>query len=207
MYFMKLTRITILAATFFALMSAPAFAQTKIATVDMKKVFNGYWKKKEAENLLDKSKVDRRKDLKDMSDNLDKTQADYKQLLDQANDPAISAEERDKRKTAATAKAKEFNSQKVEFEQYQRSAESSLQDKSQRMSANLLAEIQKAVGDQAKVGGYALVLNSAAIETVVYTDSSTDITDTVLKQLNAGAPIDVTKPATGLPLNISTNLP
>jgi hypothetical protein len=29
----------------------------------------------------------------------------------------------------------------------------------------------------------------------------------VLAQLNAGAPIDVVKPAGGIPLNISTNLP
>ena len=204
---MKLIRITILAATFCALMGAPAFAQTKIATVDMKKVFNGYWKKKEAENLLDKSKVDLRKDLKDMADNLDKSQAAYKQLLDQANDPAISADERTKRQTAAADKVKEVNGAKVQFEQYQRQAESTLQDKSQRMSSNLLAEIQKAVGDQAKVGGYAMVFNASAVETVVYTDNSSDITAAVLKQLNAGAPIDVITPSTGLPLNISTNLP
>jgi hypothetical protein len=81
------------------------------------------------------------------------------------------------------------------------------------MSGGLVTDIQKAVADQAKVGGYTLVFNSATGETVVFSDTNADITDPVLKQLNAGAPIDVTpKPASNksagsLPLTISTNLP
>ncbi len=183
-----------------------ATAQSKQATVDMKKLFNGYYKTTLAQGLLEKSKSDLRKDLKEMADNLEKSQTDYKQLLDQANDAALSPDEREKRKSAATAKAREINNSKAAFEQYQRQAESSLADKSQRMSANLVTEIQKAVADKAKAGGYTLVLNSATTEVVVFSDISADLTEPVLKQLNAGAPIDVAKPA-GLPLTISTNLP
>jgi len=186
--------------------TAAAGAQSKYATVDMKKLFNGYYKTSLAQSLLEKSRSDLRKDLKEMSENLEKAKADYNKLLDQANDPAISAEERDKRKLAATDKATEVNKSKAALEQYQRQAETSLGDKSQRMSANLVTEIQKTVSDVAKTGGYTLVLNAANIEVVVFHDSSIDITESVLKQLNAGAPIDVTKPA-GLPLNVSTNLP
>lgn len=186
--------------------TAAAGAQSKYATVDMKKLFNGYYKTSLAQSLLEKSRSDLRKDLKEMSENLEKAKADYNKLLDQANDPAISAEERDKRKLAATDKATEVNKSKAALEQYQRQAETSLGDKSQRMSANLVTEIQKTVSDVAKTGGYTLVLNAANIEVVVFHDSSIDITELVLKQLNAGAPIDVTKPA-GLPLNVSTNVP
>jgi len=186
--------------------TAAAGAQSKYATVDMKKLFNGYYKTSLAQSLLEKSRSDLRKDLKEMSENLEKAKADYNKLLDQANDPAISTEERDKRKLAATDKATEVNKSKAALEQYQRQAETSLGDKSQRMSANLVTEIQKTVSDVAKTGGYTLVLNAANIEVVVFHDSSIDITELVLKQLNAGAPIDVTKPA-GLPLNVSTNVP
>ena len=181
-------------------------AQTKIATVDMKKIFTGYWKKKTAEAALDTRKAELRRDIKDMADGLEKDQADYKKLLEQASDPAISADERDKRKQAAASKAKDINSRKVALEQYQRQAETQLADQSQRMSANIVAEIQKAVADKAKAGGYTLVFNSGTVEVVVFADASTDISDSVLAQLNAGALIDVSKPA-GIPLNISTNLP
>lgn len=204
---MKNLRFIILTAAVLAVASLSASAQSKIAAVDMKKIFNGYWKTHEAQTLVEKSQADLRKDLKDMADGLDKAQVDYKKLLEQANDQAISADEREKRKTAATDKAKEINNQKAAFDQYQRQAGSSLQEKTQRMSASLVTDIQKAVSDKAKAGGYTVVLNSATTEAIVYTDSSIDLTDAVLKQLNAGAPIDVSRPSSGVPFNISTNLP
>ncbi len=171
-----------------------ASAQTKIATVDMKKLLKEYYKTKMAENALEKKRDDLRKELKDMADGLDKAKTDYKALLDQANDPAISSDERDRRKQTATEKAREINNSQGALEQFQRQAEVQLQDQSQRMSVNLVSEIQKAVGNKANAAGYSLVVNAAIPDAIVYSADSTDITDDVLKQLNAGAPIDVTQP-------------
>jgi hypothetical protein len=67
------------------------------------------------------------------------------------------------------------------------------------MTANLVSEIQKAVGDKARAGGYTLVVNSAVTEAVVYT-SGDDLTDDVLKQLNVNAPIDLAQPAEVAPI-------
>jgi hypothetical protein len=57
------------------------------------------------------------------------------------------------------------------------------------------------VTTKAKAEGYSLVLDSAAETvngtlTVVYSTGENDLTDAILAQLNAGAPIDMTKPAT-----------
>lgn len=204
---MKNLRLTLLTVVLLAATAFSASAQTKVANVDMKKIFNSYWKTKQASSALENRKIELRKEIKDMADGLDKAQVDYKQLLDQSNDQAISTDERDKRKQAAASKAREINSSKVALEQFQRQAEAQLGDQSQRMSGNLVTEIQKAVSDKAKAGGYTLVLNSATTEVVVYSDAAADITDAVLAQLNAGAPIDLNKPAGALPLTISTNLP
>ena len=183
-------------------------AQTKVATVDMKKVFNGYWKTKQATAALENRKTELRKEVKDMADSLDKAQADYKALLDQANDLAISQEERDRRKGLATDKAKEIASSKTALDQFERQADSQLADQSQRMSGNLVTEIQKAVAEKAKAGSYTVVINSANTEAFIYVSPDADLTESVLAQLNAGAPIDLSKPAGGVPLNnISTNLP
>jgi outer membrane protein len=204
---MKNLRLILLSVVLLAATAFSAAAQTKLATVDMKKIFNAYWKTKQATAALENRKTELRKEIKDMADSLDKAQADYKQLLDQSNDQAISADERDRRKDAATAKAKEINSSKVALEQFQRQAEAQLADQSQRMSGNLVTEIQNAVADKAKAGGYTLVLNSATTEVVVYSDPKTDITDAALAELNAGAPIDITAPSGGVPLTVSTNAP
>jgi outer membrane protein len=210
MYFyrpMKMIRTTILTFSLLACLSLPAFAQSKVATVDMRKLFSGYYKTKIAENILDGKKTDLRKEIKDMADGLDKAQADYKQLLEQANDQAISAEERARRNQAVADKLKEMNDSKAALDSFNRQAESTLADQSQRMSGNLVTDIQKAVADRAKAGGYTLVINSASAETVVYSSSDNDLTDAVLKQLNAGAPIDVSLPPPTTPLMMGTNQP
>ena len=200
---MKMLRTTILTFLLLAALSVPALAQTKIATVDMEKLFKGYWKTKQAEVALNQRVTDLQKEIKDMADGLDKAQADYNQLLDQANDQALSAEERGKRQQAATDKLKDMNNSKVAIDQFNRQAQSQVIDQRQRMTANLISEIQKAVGDKAKAGGYTLVVNSAVTEAVVYS-SGDDLTDAVLKQLNASAPIDV-NPAPISTLLSSTN--
>jgi len=157
---MKNLRLLIVAAALFAI-AASASAQSKFASVDMKKIFNGYYKTKMAQAAMDKERSDLTKEIKDMSEALTKARADYKSMLDQANDQAISADERDKRKTAAGEKAKNVNSRQIAIEQYSRQAEAQLNDKSQRMISNLVTEIQKAVADKAKAGGFTMVVNSA----------------------------------------------
>lgn len=204
---MKKLLLTMLTTLLLAAVTFSANAQTKLATVDMKKIFNSYYKTKQATAALESRKTDLRKEIKSMTDDLEKAQTEYKQLLDQSNDQAIAPDEREKRKESATTKAKDINAAKVNLEQFQRQAEAQLADQSQRMSGNLVTLIQQAVADKAKAGGYSMVLNSATTEVVVYSDSSTDITDAVLAQLNAGAPIDLNKPSGGVPLNVSTNLP
>jgi outer membrane protein len=204
---MKNFRMLVVAAAVMA-MALSVSAQSKVATVNMKKLFDGYYKTKMAMTALQKKNDDLRKEIKDMADGLDKAKTEYKQLLDQANDQAISSDERDRRQQAATAKAKEVNDSQVAIEQFQRQAQAQLSEQSQRMTENLVADIQKAVGDKAKGSGFSMVVNAGNPEAVVYASSDNDITDSVLSQLNAGAPIDVTKPSDSLPLpGVSTNSP
>jgi len=204
---MKNLRLTILTVVLLAATAFSASAQTKLATVDLKKIFNGYWKTKQADAALATRTTELRKQLKDMADGLEKAQTDYKQLLDQANDPAISLEERVKRKQAADDKEREIASTKTSLEQFQRQADAQLSDQEQRMRGNLLTEIQKSVADKAKAAGYTLVINSDVSEAFVYVSPNSDITDSVLTALNSGAPVDLNKPAGGTGFNLSTNLP
>ena len=203
---MKNFRMLVVAALLMAVVFS-ASAQSKVATVDMKKLFNGYYKTRMAQTALEKKKADLRKEIKDMADGLDKAKTEYKDDLAQADDQAISADERDRRKQVATDKAKEVNDSQVAIEQFQRQAEAQLSEQSTRMSGNLVTDIQKAVADKAQAGGYAMVVNSSNPEAVVYANPDNDITDAVLAELNAGAPIDVTKPADGSTLSPSLKTP
>jgi outer membrane protein len=203
---MKNFRMLIMVATLMAMVGS-ASAQSKIASVDMKKLFNGYYKTRMAQSALEKKKSDLRKEIKDMADGLDKGKAEYKEDLEQADDQAISADERDRRKLVATQKAKDVNDSQAAIEQFQRQAEAQLSEQSTRMSGNLVTDIQKAVAEKAQSGGYAVVVNSSNPEAVVYANPDNDITEAVLTQLNAGAPIDVTKPADAAPSSPSLRTP
>ncbi len=193
---MKILRIIIPAFLLLAFSTGSAFAQSKVATVNMDKVLKSYWKTKQAEDAIQERSAQLDKDDRGMKDDFKKGSDEYQKLLEQANDQAISDDERDKRKQAAAAKLKQLQDSKNAIDQYERQAQVTLSEQRQRMEQNLFQDIQKAVGDKAKAGGYSLVVNTSVETIVIYAGNDNDLTDGVIKQLNAGAPIDV-KPAAG----------
>ncbi|MFZ0828063.1 MAG: OmpH family outer membrane protein [Verrucomicrobiia bacterium] len=191
---MKFLRKTVLTITLLACLSVPALAQTKIGTVDLRKLFDGYWKTKQAQAALNDRKTQLDKDDKGMRDDLKKGGDDYQKLLEQANDQAISADERDRRKAAAADKLKSLQDSKSAIDTFERQAQVTLSEQGQRMRENILTEIKAAIAVQARAAGYTLVIDAAAetanaTTAVVYSNGENDLTDAVLKQLNAGAPI------------------
>jgi len=208
---LRLILPTVLLMTF---LSSPALAQQKIATVDMRKLFDSYWKTKQAEAALNDRKTELSKEDRGFLDNLQKARDEYQKLLDAANDQAISADERAKRKQAAADKYTEIQNSQATIVQFERQAQATLADQTQRMRNDIVTEITAAVTAKAKAAGYTMVVDTAGqsinqTPVVLYTDGQNDLTAAVLAQLNAGAPIDLTPPATNSvvpPLTISTNV-
>jgi len=197
---MKILRTIVPTLFLLVFLSTSALAQTKIATVDLKKLFDNYYKTKLAQAAIQERATQLDKDDKGMKDDFKKSGEDYQKLLDQANDQALSADERDKRRQAAADKLKELQSSKNAIDQFERQAQTTLAEQRQRMRDNILIEIKKAVTDKAHAAGDSLVFDTAAetinnTTAIVYSSGDYDLTDAVLAQLNAGAPIDVAKPA------------
>ena len=87
-----------------------SMAQPKIATLNLKKVFDSYYKTKQADALLQDQGADADKVLKGWLDDYQKANTEYKKLIEGANDQVVYAEERAKRKKAAEAKVVEISS-------------------------------------------------------------------------------------------------
>ena len=208
---MKFLRTTILTVSLLVFLGVPALAQTKIGTVDLRKLFDGYWKKKQAQVALDDRKAQLDKDDKGMRDDLKKGGDEYQKLLEQANDQAISADERDRRKSATADKLKQLQETKSAMDQFDRQMQITLQEQQMRMRENILTEIKAAVSAQAKIAGYSLVIDAAAetanaTTAVIYSSGENDLTAAVLKQLNAGAPIStLSAPVVTSPLSLLLN--
>lgn len=186
---------------------APAFGQVKIATIDLRKVFDNYWKKDEADRALKETAEEMDKEFKTLADDYKKASEELKQLQTQVSDPAVSAEERERRKKAADSKLLEIRESEQTIDSFRRQASAKLEEQKRRMRDRIIDEIKTVVNAKAKTGGYTMVVDSSAesltsTPVVVYNDGQDDITDKVLSQLNATAPAASTKPA---PLN-SDNL-
>ena len=207
----NMSRTIFSALLLLTLLSGSALAQTKVATVDLQKLFVNYYKTKLAQTAILDRVSQLTKDDNGMKDDLKKASDDYQQLLAQANDQAISADERARRQQAAADKLKQLEDRRTAIDQYDRTAQAELDQQRQHMSEKIRADIMAAVNAKAKAGGYAIVLNTAAEgismgsgnlsvpSSVIYSISEIDLTADVLKQLNAGAPIDMT-PASSAPV-------
>jgi Skp family chaperone for outer membrane proteins len=193
-----------------ALASLPAFGQNKVATVDLKKLFDNYYKTKLATQAIQDRASDMDKDYTTMAQDLKKKSDQYEQLLESASDPAVSDQERQKRKASANDLLKQLQDNKAAIDQYERQAQMTLADQKQRMRDKILDEIKKVVADKAKSGGYTLVLDTAAetvngTPSIVFTTGEGDLTDDVLKQLNVAAPPDLPETTEPAPVFLSTN--
>ena len=207
---MKFLRVSVLTLLVLGMSNLGALAQAKIGTVDLRKLFDGYWKTKQAQAALNARKAELDADDKTMREGLKKSSDEYQKLLEQANDQAISTEERERRKQAVTDKLKQLQESKTSLDTFERQAQVTLSDQGQRMRENILAEIKVAVANQAKKGGYSLVIDAAAetanaTTAVVYTSGENDLTAAVLKQLNEGAPISTVTPTVTTPSSLFSN--
>jgi outer membrane protein len=176
--------------------SATAQAQPRIGTVDLKKVFDGYYKTRQADTQLKDRATEAEKVLKGMLNDYQKSTEDYKRLSDGAVDQAVSSEERDRRSKAAQTKLLELQEIERSVKQYRAETTSRLEEQKKRMRDNILREIRDVITTKAKAGNYAFVLDIAAetvnlTPVVLYTTGQNDLTDEILAQINANAPAGV----------------
>jgi outer membrane protein len=189
-----------------SLMGGFACAQGRIATVDLRKVFDNYWKTKQADAALKDRAADIEKDHKNMLDDWKKAKDEYQALLSEANNQTLSFEEREKRKKSAEDKLKQIKDSEDGIAQYERQARTTLDEQRKRMRDSIVEEIRAAVNSKAKSAGFALVIDAGAesgngnpaagtpgTPVFLYVNNENDITDAVLSQLNAGAPAETPK--------------
>jgi outer membrane protein len=181
------------------LIGTSAFAEYRIATVDLGRVFTNYWKTKQAQIAIDETKSDIEKSGKELLTTFNKGKEDYQKMLETMNDPAVSSQERDKRKKAAEEKLKDLKDQDDNLQQFDRASRTSLEEKLKRTRDNIVSDIRTAVSAKAKTDGYTMVIDTAAqsangTPVILYSvPGESDITEAVIKQINMGAPMDPAK--------------
>ena len=188
-----LTR-TLLAGLVAALVAGSAQAQTqaKLAIVNMKTVFDGYWKTKQSDATVKEREAEFKTERKKMEDDYEKLNSEFRELEKGSRDPAISADEQKKRKDSANSKLLEIREIEQSVQNFDRNFRQQVADQITRMRENIFRDIREVVEAKAKSGGYGLVLNTAAeitqIPVFLYVSGLPDMTQEILTELNAKAP-------------------
>lgn len=198
---MKIVSKLLLFLTFSFGLAFSAGAQGKIGTIDLRRVFDEYYKTKAADATLKDRAGDLDKERKALLDQYQKATEDYKKALDDANNQAVSADEREKRKKTAESKLLEIKELEQNITQFDKQATNTLTEQQRRMRDNILGEIRGVINAKAKAAGLGIVFDTAAESVnktpiVLYTGGNeNDLTSAVLSQLNASAPLSNGKPS------------
>jgi outer membrane protein len=188
----------------FAIGTTTASAQTalKIGTVDMKRVFESYYKTKDAEAKINEARNAAKKELEDRMDIAKKMLEEVKKLDEDLQKPELSKEAKDQKAKIRSEKAQELQNMDREIREFQGSREKQLQEQSVRMRAGIVDDINKVVQDKVKADNYTLVFDKSGpslngVPIVLYANEGYDFTDTVVTTLNKskGASTETAPPA------------
>ena len=165
----------------------------KIATVDLLKAFDSYWKTKLSNDQLKERGADFDKARVGMIDDLNLLREEYTRLNVSAQDPANSDETRSGDLKKAQEKLTEYKRLEQQIIEFNKNAQKTLGDQTRRLRKGRLGEIQEVISVKAKELGYDLVIDSSQdvllprTPTVLYTNGKNDITTVIIDILNEDA--------------------
>jgi Skp family chaperone for outer membrane proteins len=164
-----------------------------IATVDMQELFKNYYRTNEAQKQINVERARIQKDNNERLARIRDLEENLGNLRKQLEDPSIA----DSKKQSLF---KEWQMQQQEGIALDRERREFLQRRNQALNEKMvqrmkgiLEEIRKLVEEQAKVENYDYVFDKSGLSTsqvpfLLYTKDATDITATLLKDLNKDAP-------------------
>jgi len=192
---MKLNNLVALFALSLGIVAAPisAQAQMKVGTIDMKAVFDSYYKTKDAEAKINESRTQAKKELDDRLDTFNKGQEQARKLNDEANKPELSEKAKAEKVKGLNEKLQELGVMQREVQEFQQTRERQLSEQSVRSRNSLVEEINKVINDAVKAAGYDLVFDKSgqslnAVNVLVHSKDSFDFTNEVVSKLNSEAP-------------------
>ncbi len=170
--------------------SATTSAQTlKVGTVDMKKVFESYYKTKDAESRINEARNSAKKELDDRMDVYNKGVSEVKKLNEDIDKPELSKEAKDQKSKLRDEKVSELKNMEREINEFRGTREKQLQEQSVRMRGGIVDEINKVVTDKVKAENFQMVFDKSGpslngVPVVLYSRDEYDFTTDVVTALN-----------------------
>lgn len=166
----------------------------KIAVVDGNRLLKGYYKTELADQHMQQQLEDFQAERDKLLAEHKRIRAEFESLRGETDNKALTEEAREKKKEQAEDKL----AQVIEFENTIRekaaSRKKQIEGEGRKIHAELAKAIRAAVKGLAEKNGYTLVLDQSGLlanglEPVLYAEPKLEITDEVLKALNADRPV------------------
>jgi outer membrane protein len=198
---MNRTALTIAAALTASLLSTTALAQGKVGVINLTKVFDEFWRTKQADIQIKDRLSEFEKMGQSMYDDYKKANEEFGKQIEAANDPALSKEESEKRRKDLDKKRKDIMEMENNIKQFQGNSQRALMEQRGRVRESILRDVRGVIEEKSKAGGYNTVLDISAqsangTPVVIFTTlagGESDLSDSVAKALAATAPPDSAK--------------
>lgn len=192
---MKIERILFAIVIFSMLACGPALMaeRQKFAVVDMKKLFDDYYKSKIANANLKKQAEVYKEYAERLNESRLKLQEEFKELRDASLNIALSESEKENKRLAAQDKYRQWKAKEAEYTQYNQDKQKKLLDAQSKQRMGILDEIKALIRKRCVLEGYTIVFDVSGktlndIPSIIYFNPSVDLTESVLKELNRGQP-------------------
>jgi Skp family chaperone for outer membrane proteins len=194
---------------FFALLAAAllsggfvstASAQTRIATIDIKKIFESYYKARETDQQIHEQRTKVKKELDDRLDAYKNAMREVQKLDEDIKRPELSATVRAGKERDRADKVARLAVMQREGNEFGQAKEKELQDMAMATRNAVLEDINRVVAARAQAEHYDYVFDRSAqsmagFPVLVYAQPSTDFTNDVLTALNKTKGSGEVKPA------------
>lgn len=176
-----------------AALVAQAQPAPKVLVVDMAKLYDGHYKTEEQNAKLKGDEQKAQEELDKLNKEGNSLVEKYKELVDQSNNPAATAEAKAKAQGDAQKLLDDIRRKQQEVQSFQNNTRNSLQQRIQTFRSLMVEEISKVAVDIAKRKGATILLDKSGptligVSNILYTDAAYDITDEVSKEVNKDRP-------------------
>src|SRR5213082_3841724 len=168
-----------------------AFAQgsLKIGTVDVKRAFDEFNKKKEADAKLNDARNAAQKEFTDRADAYKKALDEINNLNKQLESPALSAEKKTQIAKERDDKIANIKNMEREINDFRQTRERQLQEQAMRMREGIVKEITDVVMEKVKANNMDLVFDKSGVSlngvpVLMYSHDNVDFTTDIITVLN-----------------------
>lgn len=169
--------------------TASAQAMVKIGSVNMKKVFESYFKTKDAEQRINEARNAAKKELDERMEGYQKGVGEVQKMNEEINNPAISKDTKETKSKTRDERVAELKGIEREVQEFRGTREKQLQEQSARMRQGIVDDINKVVLDKVRAENYDLVVDPSGmslngVAVVMFAKESYDFTPDVVTALN-----------------------